>query len=239
MPRRPPAAVVLALLAACGPRMHASQALLSDQPHRLRNCRVSAVPAELPPVAQVVDSAALLADVRQASQAARTRRGYALVSLRFDTTGVNVRRAVVESDVAKALADSVQKLVFAHRREVEHRPEEWGVRLRLQLGDAPTARVGRWEVCSAVPRDPFLERMAGGWDVRAETPFIDPRNVVWLRLRVDARGIVQDAQVERSLVPARALEWRLINYARSIAFMPATEDGYPVPSETSIALPLS
>jgi hypothetical protein len=236
---RPLLAAVLVLLAACGPRMHASQALLSDHPHRLRNCRVSALPAALPRVAQVVDSAPLLADVRSAWRASGERRGYVLVSLRFDTSGVNVRRAVVETDVAKALADSVQQLVFAHRTVVEHRAEEWGVRLRVELGDEPAARVGRWEVCDATPRDPFLERMAGGWDVRAETPFIDPRNVVWLRLRVDARGVVQDAQIERSLVPARALEWRLINYARSIAFVPATEDGYAVPSETSIALPLS
>jgi len=231
-------AVVL-LAAACAPRTHAGEALLDPHARRGLHCAVSAAPAVLPSVAEVVDSAALLAEVRDAWRSAGSPPGFVLLSLRFDTAGMNVRRAVLESQGGTALADSVQKLVFAHPRRTPSARAEWGVRLRIELGDAPTARVGRWEVCRAIPRDPRLERMAGGWDVRSEVPFVSPSGLVLVRVRVDAAGIVRDAHLERSLTPPRGVEERLLNYARSIPFIPAKEDGYPVESETFIAVPIA
>jgi hypothetical protein len=241
IPRRCSGVAVLLLAAAgaCAPRTDAREALLNPRARPRAECRVSAAPADLPSVGQVVDSAALFPAVADAWRAAGSPRGFVLLSLRFDTAGMNVRRVVLESEGGSALADSVQKLVFAHPRRAASSPTEWGVRLRIDLGDVPTARVGRWEVCRPVPRDPRLERMAGGWDVRSDIPFVSPNSLIWVRVLVDANGMVRNARIERSLIPPRATEQRLLNYALSIPFIPATEDGYPVELETSIAVPIA
>lgn len=257
MPNRRLLAAVAALLAlpACAALQSSSlgapDALLSDGPPRQlsRACRVSADPERLPSADALVDSAAFSAAAARAWRAAGSPAGHVLLALRYDAEGVNVRRDVIERRVGAALADSLQKLAFAHRRRADPAGGEWSVRLRLDLGEAPQMRVGRTELCS-----PRVQNGAEvGWGTVAGTTFGDVRDpfappsaaeaggpamsaaTVWVRVALDARGNVTDARVERSL--GRALsEQRLLTYVRTIAFVPAMEDGWPVPGQLSMPL---
>ncbi len=229
---------------AAGPRPVSRATLLSDAPRAGdTGCRVSARPAELPAAEALVDVAALNADVAKVWAASGRPAGYVLFSMRYDRDGTNVRRAVLESSASPALADTLQKLVFAHRRRAAPADGEWAVRLRLDLGAAPAVRVGRHEVCRPAPRD-LDRRMAGiGYDVRNRfyasaptTPTAADPQMVWVRVRLDARGNVTEARIERSLVRAPNWEARVLSYVRTLSFVPATEDGYPVPGETSIPI---
>ena len=222
-------------------------ALLSEAPPRsfTSGCRVSREPRALPAADALVDSAALLEGALQAWRAAGSPPGHVLLALRYDPDGVNVRRDVIEQGVGDALADSLQKLAFAHRRRAEPADREWSVRLRLDLGDAPRMRVGRTEVCAPRLRNAaeagWGSAMGGTWgDVRDVSPppgqaELHGPSTIWVRVALDARGNVTEARVERSLVRV-AQENRLLSYVRSISFIPGMEDGYPVPGQLSIPL---
>lgn len=216
--------------------------LLSEAPPaRERACRVAASPSELPAAESLVDAGALAEEAaRLWSAAGRPASAYVLLSLRYDRDGMNVRRAVLEHNVEGAVADSLQRLVFAHRRQAAPAEAEWGVRLRVDLGEAPRLRVGRREVCTAAPRDAVQLRSAqSAFDVRDQfyasftraSP-ADP-GLVWVRVRLDAAGYVTDARVERSLVRGM-WESRLLNYVRTLTFVPASEDGQPVAGEATL-----
>lgn len=224
-------------------------ALLSDAPAPMdRPCRPSAFPAQLPAAAAMVDSAALTAAAAQVWRQAGSPRGHVLLAMAFDREGLNVRRDLIEHRLPPALADTLQELVFAHRRSMEGAPREWGVRLRMDLGgEHPVLRVGRQEVCSARPRDVAVVGYggfggAGFGDVRdrtASTALLpNDGGTVWVRVAVDARGNVTEARLERTL----ARSWwenRVLTYVRAISFDPATEDGWPVPGQLLFPLRLN
>ena len=221
--------------------------LLSDAPPRPldRACRISSYPDRLPAADALVDSAAFAAAAAEAWRAAGMPAGHVLLALRYDTEGVNVRRDVIEHRVGNELADTLQKLVFAHRRRVDGAPHEWSARLRVDLGEAPRMRVGRTEVCS--PR--VRTGSETGWGNAGATAWGDVSDplapvsaadthgpqTVWVRVALDSRGNVTDARVERSLGRAMS-ENRLLSYVRTIAFIPAMEDGWPVPGQLSMPL---
>ena len=208
-----------------------------------QRCTVSPVPAELPPPETLVDAEALRAAAARLWVRAGRPAGHVLLSLRHAPDGVQVRRAVIESTVPAPLADSLQALAFAYRRETPSAPEEWGVRLRVELGEPIAFTVGRRQLCAPRPRreeriaaSPFDVR-EGGLGSAAALPSTDA-DLVWVRVRLDANGRVTDASVERG-VRRGAWEQRLLAYVRTMAFYPAMEDGYPVPSETTLSLRLS
>ncbi|HEX2080840.1 MAG TPA: TonB family protein, partial [Longimicrobium sp.] len=205
-------------------------ALLSDAPLPMdRTCRVSIDPLELPPAEILVDSAALSAAVAQVWRQAGSPAGHVLIGMRYDEHGVNVRRAVIERRVPAALADTVQKLVFAYRRALPQAEREWGVRLRMDLGEQPVLRVGRSLVCAPRARDPAAgignSMMAASFgDVRQSAPspgLAESAGAVWVRVVLDAGGNVTDARVERAAIRAAA-EQQVLRYVRAISFLPAT-----------------
>ena len=171
--------------------------------------------------------------------------GHVLIGMRYDERGVNVRRAVIERQVPAALADTLQKLVFAYRRALPQAEREWGVRLRMDLGEQPVMRVGRSLVCAPRARDPaagFGNSVADAsfGDVRQSAPspgLAESSGAVWVRVVLDAGGNVTDARVERTAIRAAA-EQQVLRYVRNISFIPATEDGYPVPGQLTFALRL-
>jgi hypothetical protein len=236
------ALTALALAAAgcaAGPRPVSRQSLLSDAPRsRESRCGVSARPERLPAAGELVEVEALRAEAARLWSEAGRPAGYVLFSLRYDANGTNVRRAVLETSAPAALADTLRKLVFAHRRRAAPAEGEWAVRLRVDLGPQPVLRVGRHEVCTPAPRD-LDRRMAGaGFDVRgryfATTPTAADPTLAWVRVRLDAHGNVTDARIERGMLSSRTWETRVLSYVRALSFVPAMEDGYPVPGETSI-----
>ncbi|HEX8691104.1 MAG TPA: energy transducer TonB [Longimicrobium sp.] len=245
--RRLPILVVLlaaAGLAGCASRGQPGRSplLLSERPApSQRACRAAPTPEQLPEAAELVDAQTFSAEAARLWESAGRPAGYVLFSMRYDTAGTNVRRAVIEHDVTPELADTLQKLVFAHRRQAASAREEWGVRLRVDLGQAPVLRVGRREECRPVPTDYEYRVAAGGFDVRSSaasplssaTP-VDP-GLVWVRVWLDEGGVVTDARVERSLYRGN-WEALLLNQVRAMQFAPALDDGFPVASQTSIPM---
>ncbi|HEX2206833.1 MAG TPA: hypothetical protein VHG93_04070 [Longimicrobium sp.] len=254
MTYRRPLVTVAALLAcaACSTFSGAAPgraSLLSEAPAPVgRPCRPSAFPAELPPAALLVDSAAMVQDAARLWRQAGSPAGHVLFAMGFSAEGMNVRRDVIEHRLPPALADTLQKMVFAHRRGVEPSEREWGVRLRIDLGgEQPVLRVGRREVCSPQPRDAAVAGygMFGGGtfgDVRDRTaaPGLLPNasGTVWVRVALDAGGNVLEARLERTMMRG-SLENRVLGYVRAISFVPATEDGWPVPAQLMFPLRLN
>ncbi|HEV3049045.1 MAG TPA: hypothetical protein VGX50_01970 [Longimicrobium sp.] len=245
-----PAAALMALAACAAVAGNAPDrtALLSDTPTSPdRPCRASPEPAQLPSADALVDSAALSTAAVQVWRAAGAPRGHVLFAMGFDREGMNVRRDLLEHRLPQELADSLQKLVFAHRRTVAAAEHEWGVRLRMDLAEQPVLRVGRRELCPAQPRD----RRVAGYGPGSGATFGDVREreampglpvpgngTVWVRVALDAAGNVTDARLERTLARG-AWERHLLNYVRAISFVPATEDGWPVPAQLVFPLRLN
>ncbi|HEV7590205.1 MAG TPA: hypothetical protein VGO40_18950 [Longimicrobium sp.] len=235
------AIAALAVVAACAPPRPADAPLVADGAPRGQRCTLSPHPAELPQPENLVQTEAFRAAAARLWVRAGRPAGHVLFSVRHDPGGVQVRRAVIETTVPTPLADSLEALVFAFRRETPRAAEEWGVRLRVELGNEVVMTVGRRQACAPRPReeeriaaDPFDVRERDAGAAASSLPSTDPA-LVWVRLRIDANGRVTDASVERGIRRGVA-EQRLLNYVRMMAFYPALEDGYPVPSE--ITLPL-
>jgi hypothetical protein len=230
--RLPGAALLLASLAGCAlPPPPSDPALLSQTPARGPGCRAVQLPEELPTPGALVDTAALDAAIGELRRDAPVEPGYVLLSMGYAPDGTNIRRAVIEHTLRPAVADSLQKLVFAHRGTLPPREAEWGVRLRIDLDGAPRYRVGRREVC--LPRVRTLAFGEGGIQDRYAPGTLEGQ-AVWIRVRLDALGRVTDARVERGLVRRGPQEALLLNYVRSLTFEPAREDGRPVPAELSV-----
>lgn len=251
-PRLFPMAAALLALSGCASFTGSAPArasLLSDAPTSPgRPCRVSPVPQELPSAAALVDSAALAAAAVQVWRAAGAPQGHALFAMGYDRDGLNIRRDLLEHRLPQALADTLQKLVFAHRRSVRPADGEWGVRLRMDLGGQPVLRVGRRELCPAVPRDsrvagygPFSGSTFGDVRDREASPSLASltgNGTVWVRVALDAGGNVTDARLERTFARG-TWERRVLSYVRAISFAPATEDGFPVAAQLLFPLRLN
>lgn len=243
LPSFVPLGAALLVLSACAstptPTSDAPrEELLSAQVSQLgRSCHVADTPEELPPADALVDSAALVRDLATLPRTERDSTGYVLLSMGYDRFGANIRRAVIEHNISALAADSLQKLVFKHRRTAEEGEDDWGVRLRVDLDGAPHLRVGRQERCAPRPRDSALAmaiqnthgtgtRYRGG--VRERT--------VWVRLFVSPQGTVTGAVLERGVVQGARMEQRILDYVRTLFFDPAREDGFP--SSGTISIPL-
>jgi len=207
-----------------------------------RRCSVAADPQQLPGAAQLIDADAFSAQAGRLWAGAGKPAGHVVFSVRHAADGVQVRRSIVESTLPAGLADTLQKLVYAYRRATPEANAEWGVRLRVDPGETVALRVGRREECTAHPRDPGFRSSA--YDVREkgeadDLPLGRPTdpNLVWVHVRLDARGLVTDARVERRVLAAVA-EQRVLSYVRSLTFDPALDDGEPVPGEATITVPL-
>lgn len=231
------------LAAACAPLASHAGADAALEDTRIgsdRACRMASAPRTLPAADAMVDSAALTAQIAQFWRQAGQPAGHVVLAMRYDADGTNVRRQVLEHRVGESLADSIQKLVFAARRTAEPAEREWGVRMRVELGAQPALRVDRSRECQAAPLQRSDQVLAGSFaswgDVRdaAPPPSFAEGGLVWVRVALNEAGHVTDLRVERSAT--RVPEQRLLQYARMIAFNPATVDGYPVPGEASIPL---
>lgn len=215
-------------------------ALLSEAPYTptQRDCRVAADPARLPSADALVDSARLAAEARTLWEEAGRPSGHVLFAMRYAEDGSNVRRQILETSVPGALADSLQQRVFEAARTTARSEAEWGVRLRVDVGDVPRMRVGRREDCAPYTRERLTVTRSGEiewqrdrdpWQVRSGRPGM------WLRVEVDANGFVTDARLERG-VNTQAFQQRAANAARALRFEPATEDGHPVPSVVTLRI---
>jgi TonB family protein len=200
-------------------------------------CAPETFPNTLPPVDAVVDSAALAGGIRDLLRGSEGERpdGHVLLTLDFDLFGINVRRDVIQHDVTPLIADSVQSLVFAARRELHLEGRPWGVRLRIRLSGDPGFEVERRSYCRPRPLDRDLE-----WAIRGEaaagTRYRGGRlqRTVVLRVLVHPSGRVQSARIERGAISGGTQEQELFDFIRRYSFHPATLDGIPVAGELSV-----
>jgi TonB family protein len=240
LPILPLFAAALATVSACA-GAPGGNAAPGDGPGRpQRACQAAREPRELPAAAALLDSAGLVNAAADAWRHAGRPAGHVAFSLRYDPYGLNVSRQVIEHRVSRALADSLQALVYAHRGTTPPADREWGVRLRMELGDRPALAVERSVVCPPALRDaaggPFSAVANRAWgDVRDASPPPSAGNagMVWLRVTLDAAGNVIGVRVERAGV-LRGSDAHLLAVLRTLDFAPATEDGQPVPGEITI-----
>jgi len=231
-------ALALALLAlsACAGTQPAGT--LSPVARDGRACRAERSPTELPAAAQLVNEAGLRADAARLWRASGAPAGHVLFTLLYEADGVNVRRAVIEHTVSDAVADSLQKLVFAHALRAAGARDPWGVRLRVELGPEPALAVARREVCTPAPADrrSVASALPDVRDAEAGAG-LATSGMVWVRVSLDEHGLVTGARVERGATRG-VWEGRLLNYVRTLAFLPALEDGVAVAGETTIPVRL-
>jgi hypothetical protein len=229
-----PAAAAVALLsaaAACAPvRGRSSDEGLSTT----WACVPDSTPAALPAAAALVDEGALSAGVAGLRGDVPVG-GEVVLTLEYEPDGTNIRREVLGHTATPEVADSVQKLFFAARRQAPRAAEPWGVRLRVPLARPEAYAVERREYCPPRPRNRELQfamelpatpgtRYRGG--ARERT--------VLLRVRVHPAGYVHSASLLRG--PDRGVDFErdLFNTVRRYSFFPAMLDGRPVFGEVTV-----
>jgi hypothetical protein len=187
----------------------------------------TSVPIERP--GEVLDEKRLAREVRELLDAGERSAGEVLLTLEFDPEGLNTRRAVLAHDLSPALADSVQKLVFAALDPGPAVGRDWGVRLRISA--APEVRLAL-EPRDYCPPQPFSARLeAAIREFHATGGRFRPgrrERVVLVEVTVSSTGYVIRSRLLRGAVLDGGIEQALTEHLRQFAFRPATIDGYPV-----------
>jgi hypothetical protein len=230
-------ATIVLSVACSTPGSRDREALLSSTPAVSLDCVTESFPESIPSANSLVDSASLVNAIGALARADSAARGHVLLTLAFDTAGLNARREVIEHSIGPLLADSIQSLVFASRREVDRLERDWGTRFRIDIGETVEITVGRREYCPPAPMDRTLEEAMAGFNP-AGVRYRDGRRerVLQVRTYIDAGGFVTDARVERGALSGSSLERELAQYLRQFRFRPATIDGIPVASSVQIPI---
>ena len=202
-------------------------------------CSPLAIPGGLPEAAELVAIESLATDLAELTAGDITLPARVVFTMWYQADGLNVRRDVLEHDVGPIAADSIQKLVFAHRREASRRETDWGVRLGIDISESGAARFETepQQYCPPRPRDARLEAARAGV-VAAGTRYRSGRRerVILMRAWVHPNGYV----VRSELAAGPPLDSRarqvLSDHIRRFSFLPATVDGIPV--EGSITIPV-
>ncbi len=226
----------LALLAACAgaadpsgtqlaTRSSRESLYLSSRPAPRENCRPAPVPARLPALSELADSAALVAAIgRYAEQhgfSAARDTTYTLFSVGYAPDGRVERVRGIEWWMPEGTVDPLAVIVGQHLRPLAAGPGS--VRLRVRPDARPEIEVGRSQVC----------RPASGASFHLNGPAINPLSKpqpILLRIRVSPAGRVIGSQLLRS-----SGEEELDRWVRSLVdryeYAPGLVDGIPVEME--------
>ena len=189
-----------------------------------RRCRIVDPEAQLPDVASIVDTAAVPEYLRQANVSARDT-GYALFSLRYDSTGKPVRARLIEATTPDSIADGLRAMISS---AVVQRAAGTPIaaRLRIDFTPAPVYRVGKSEYCdpqqipvhvvqgpptTVLPRGPSASREVSSYKYDAE---------------ISATGTVLAIRFDSFIDPAVEVPMRVSMMKRR--WEPALDDGAPV-----------
>jgi hypothetical protein len=231
------ACALCAVLAACGGAAGGlSRGPAADLEVRdLYRCGEEGFPAEMPALEALVDTARLSAGVLELARAAEVPSARVVLSLWFDETGLNIRRDLIAHDVAPALADSIQELVFQSLRRGPAMERPWGARLTLAAGRQVGYALHRRQYCPPRPRSRVLQAEMEGF-MGTGTRYRGGRreSTVLMQVKVHPAGWVEDARVLRGAATGGTLEQRLRDEVRQYSFVPASLDGIPVAGEVAV-----
>jgi hypothetical protein len=192
-----------------------------------RHCRVVDPGVPLPNVAAVLDTAAIPEYVHQIGMAGDT--GYAVLSLRYDSTGQPTRERMIEYTVPDSLAQSLRSAIAS---ALLPRPagSALAARLRIDLGPTPHYRLGKSEYCE--PEVIVVTAPPASVDVasvgRSTRPTGGPATASVYRYTVDVSpaGDVLSVNFNPG-VPPNLVE-ALRAHAMHERWKPAIDDGLPV-----------
>lgn len=201
-------------------------------------CVPEAFPAPMTPEA-ILDVPRLDGSVRRLLQGAGHDTAEVVVTLSFQPDGLNTRRDVIAHSLTPAVADSVQKLVFASLVAAPAMDTAWGVRLRIKAGPQVRLALEPREYCPPRPRNYRVEAAMAEF-LGSGLRYRNGRRerVVLLTVQVHPAGYVERARVARGAPSGGSLERELSEYARQFSFYPASLDGYPVRGEVSVPVRL-
>jgi hypothetical protein len=222
------AAAMLAVMAGCG-SVGASEPGVFGDLREVGTCGPESFPARLPAPAALVDIAALTPELLDLAQSGDSVSGSAILSMGYQTDGINMRRDVIGHTLTPVIADSLQELVFRNRLELPATDQEWGVRLRIDIAEEIDYNIERREYCPPSPLDPQLEDAIRRF-VTTGTRYrsgVRTRTVL-MRVWVHPAGYVDHATVITGGARGSTLERELETFLRRYSFSPATVDGIPV-----------
>lgn len=209
-------------------RVDRTTTLLSSwTPPPQQRCYVSQRPAVLPSADSLLTPSDVPILLEQGG--IDSPRGFALLSLKFDSLGYPARVRVIETDLSGTTPDVVEQVVLsALRRQAPGVP--WGVRLRIDFDSSIRYAVGRSEKCEAalvVPR--VRNGNTGAAPVGAALDRqVDKKKITmhWSVL-VGSDGIVADARPGPEYVESDMAD-AMTRQIRAERYYPARDDGIPV-----------
>lgn len=225
----------LPLLAACtshgGPAVAyldnrgREEVLLSNwKPPTGQKCTIAAVPLVLPAVESLLDTATMPIYLAQGGLVDAS--GSTLFSIKFDSSGRPTRARAIESTLTDQARDNLQ-LAVATALQSQPPGDDWGVRVRIDLGPAVLYRVGRGEVCAPAPIEVLGDR-ATLEPAHLDDRVIDKRvQVIRFNVLVGADGTVLDAKLIGSMENS-ALADDMQRFLMSERWKPGLDDRIPV-----------
>jgi hypothetical protein len=225
--------LVASMLSGCA--SSADEAGISGPRTASAGCHSESFPETLPTPDLLVDTAALSADISAVASAHDGMSGFVVLSMGYQRDGINMRRAVIEHELTPQQADSIQKLVFAHRKRLPESEHEWGARLRIDIDGGVAFGVDRREYCAPRPRDPEIESAMRGF-MSTGVRFRGGRReeIVLLRTLIHPAGYVESVTIVRGGISGSMLERDLLVYMQQFAFSPATIDGFPTRGHVNV-----
>jgi hypothetical protein len=198
-----------------------------------RRCRIVDAEAPLPDVAAVLDTASMPEFLHQAGVSAAS--GYALFSIRFDSTGRPSRARLIDATIADSLSYGVQQSVasalLAQPAGAQHQ-----MRLRVDFAERPAFRLGKSEYCEA---EAIVHRGAGSatmLDAPGEHTVSRGMRTLDYEVEVSSAGDVLGIRFLSSLEPE--LEQAMRQSMMKAEWRPAIDDGLPVASRVSVSTPI-
>ena len=188
-----------------------------------RRCRIVDAAVVLPNVSTVLDTTAMPEFLHQAGLEADT--GYALFSVRFDSTGKPIRARLIEATLADSLDEAVQQAVASALID-RGAGEPLAVRLRVDLAPAPRYRLGKSEYCDA---EEIVQHAASSPETVHRPVGAPSRSVSTLKFDVDVSATGQVVGVHGS----SPIDDRMRTALFEERWKPALDDGLPVPARAT------
>ena len=211
----------------------ATTLLSSWTPPPQQRCLVSQHPSVLPSADSLLTPSDIPILLEQGGL--DSPRGFALLSLKFDSLGSPARVRVIETDLTGTTPDVVERVVLsALRPQAPGAP--WGVRLRINFDSSIRYAVGRSEKCDAALVVPYVRSgNTGAAPVGAALDRqVDKKKITmhWSVL-VGADGLVADAKPGPEYVQSDVAD-AMTRQIRAERYFPARDDGVPVQSVVDV-----